>query len=436
MKMLPLRHVLAAAFLACSLAAGQAQPYTVGTLIGSAANPGSSDGTNGAAQFTAPTGLTLDTSSNLFLADGNAIRRISPLGTNWVVRTLAGEIGTHGFVDGTNSLAQFNDPQGVAVDGAGNLYVADTLNNAIRIVVPMGTNWVVTTIAGPSPQFLPPSGSVDGTNNTARFYHPTGIAVDALTNLYVADELNNLIRKVTPAGTNWVVTTLAGSTNSGTANGSNSVARFNSPSGIAQDSAGNLYVTDFANNSIRKITQNGTNWAVTTLAGTNGASGVNDGTGNAARFYLPQCVAVDSAQNLFVTDSANSTIRRITPAGVVSTIAGLPGVTIPANGTGNAARFAQPFGVVVDSSGALFVTDYLGYAVRQGRLAPVLQYSVSGPQLVLSWPVGLTGFVAQFSTNLSGTNWTTLTNIPTLAAEYLFVTNGTQTGKGFYRLKK
>jgi streptogramin lyase len=436
MKMFPPRPVLATALLTTFLLRAHAQPYTFGTGVGSADNPGSNDGTNGTAQFTAPTGLTLDTLSNLFVADGNAIRKISRSGTNWIVRTLAGAILPHGFADGTNGAAQFNDPQGVAVDGAGNLYVADTLNNAIRRVTPVGTNWVVATIAGPVPQFLPPSGSADGTNNNARFYHPSGIAADALTNLYVGDSLNNLIRKISPAGTNWVVSTLAGSTNSGTANGSNSVARFNTPSGIAVDNSGALYVADLANNAIRKLTQSGTNWAVTTLAGTNGPSGTNDGLSIAARFNLPQCVAVDAAQNLYVTDSANFTIRKITPGGVVSTLAGLPAVvSVPANGTGDAARFAQPYGMGVDPSGELFVTDYLGYAVRQGNLAAVLRYSVSGTQFVLSWPAGLTGYVAQIGTNLSTTNWTSLTNTPTLAAQYWFVTNSMQ-AKGFYRLKK
>ncbi len=137
---------------------------------------------------------------------------------------------------------------------------------------------------------------------------PTGVAVDSAGNLYVADCNNCTIRKVTPVGTNWVVTTLAGRAGkSGSADGTNSAARFYSPTGVAVDSAGNVYVADFYNNTIRKVTPVGTNWVVTTLAGQAGASGSADGTGSAARFYHPFGVAVDSAGNVYVADSAELT---------------------------------------------------------------------------------------------------------------------------------
>jgi len=416
--------------------AAPAQPYTIGTLAGSATNPGNADGTNGAAQFTSPTGLALDSNGNILLNDGNAIRRIVAYGTNWVLGTLAGAILTHGPNDGTNSAAQFDDPQGLAVDAAGNIYVADTLNNAIRKVTPIGTNWVVTTIAGLAGRSN--FGTADGTNAAARFHNPFGIALDSATNLYVTDTLNATIRKLTPIGTNWVVTTLAGLTNNpGSANGSNSVARFNNPTGIAMDTAGNVYVTDFGNNSIRKVMAIGTNWAVTTLAGLAGSSGSADGLGSAARFNLPQCIAVDGAQNLFVTDSGNYTLRKVTPTGLVSTLAGTPGVSGTANGTGKAALFSEPYGIAVNGAGTLYVADYLGYSVRQGRLAPLLQLAVSGQRFVLSWPLGLTGFVAEVCTSLPGASWSALpTNGILLTNQYFFLTNNLGPGPGFFRLHK
>jgi hypothetical protein len=393
------------------------------------------DGTNTGAQFTAPVGLALDLSSNIYVADGNAIRRISPSGTNWVVTTLVGSVLVHGTNDGTNGVARFDNPQGVAVDGGGNLFVADTLNNAIRKVTPIGTNWVVSTVAG-----LPGrtnTASADGTNTTARFYQPFGIAADSATNLYVADTLNYTIRKVTPQGTNWVVTTLAGSPGLfGSADGTNNAARFGFPSSVAVDSVGTLYVTDFASNTIRKITLSGTNRLVSTFAGFPGATGSNDGLGTNAHFNLPQCIAVDSTGNLFVTDSGNNTIRKVTPPGLVSTLAGMAGVSGTTDATGASARFTQPYGLAVGGAGALYISDYLGYTIRQGRLAAVLQYMTSGNQLVLFWPTGLTGFVLQASSNLPATSWIPLTNGVATSGQYFVLTNNPPPPLSVYRLKK
>ena len=193
--------------------------------------------------------------------------------------TLAGRAGISGTADGTGSTARFNGPTGVVLDSAGNLYVADSGNNTIRKVTPQG---LVTTLAGKAGA----SGSADGTNSAARF-NLTGnggsLALDSTGNLYLADCNNHTIRKVSPVGTNWVVTTLAGRAGvAGSAEGTNSVARFYWPCGLATDPVGNLYVADLANNTIRKVTPDGTNWVVTTLAGMPGYTGGETGnTGSA-----------------------------------------------------------------------------------------------------------------------------------------------------------
>ncbi len=405
MKRLLFGPLFTSALLVCWSPAAHSQAYTFRTPIGTATSPGTADGTNATAQFNSPTGLALSPSGSLWVVDGNALREIIFPGTNWVVRTRMGVIGLHTFVDGTNGAARFNYPQSAAVDQAGSLYIADTYNNAIRRAALIGTNWVVTTLAGP----VPPStlsGTADGTNNNARFKNPYGIAVDAATNLYVADSLNHTVRKVSPLGADWVVSTLAGAAGTnGSANGTNSAALFNTPVGVAVDAAGSLYVADLNNNTLRKLTRYGTNWAVTTLAGASGPGGSADGLGPAAAFKYPQSIAVDAAQNLFVTDSGNNTIRKVTPAGLVTTVAGAAGALGWANGTGSAVQFNEPYGIAVDAAGALYVSDFLGYAIRQGNIA-LLQARVSGGQLVLSWPSGLTGFFPESCSALPAVAWT------------------------------
>lgn len=231
--------------------------------------------------------------------------------------------------------------EGVAADASGNLYVADMMAHVIRKVTPAG---VVTTFAGSGSQ-----GSADGAGTAASFNYPNSLTVDGSGNVYVADTSNNMIRKITPAG---VVTTLAGSTSQGSTDGTGSAARFWMPSGLATDASGNVYVSDGNNNMIRKITPAG---VVTTLAGST-TSGHADGTGTAASFYSPRGIAVDSAGNVFVADSWNYMVRKITPTGVVTTVAGST-TSGSANGIGAAATFSSPHGIVVDSSGNLYVTD-------------------------------------------------------------------------------
>jgi hypothetical protein len=336
----------------------------VTTLAGLAGRPGSADGTNGNARFSYPSQVAVDSGTNIYVADGeHTIRKVTPVGNNWVVTTLAGMAGSSGSADGTNSDARFNVPYGVALDSAGNLYVADTYNNTIRKMTGEGTNWVVATIAGLAGSF----GSADGTNGDARFNVPTAMALDSADNLYVSDTLNNLIRKMTLTGTNWVVTTLAGTGGTyGSAEGTGLDARFRNPSGVAVDRANNVYVADQINQTIRKVTSAG---EVTTLAGLAGYGGTDDGVGKQARFANPGGVAVDSIGNVYVADTWNCTIRKVAPAGVVTTLAGQPGVVGGDDGTNSQALFAYPQGVAVDKAGALYVADTFGYTIR--KVAPV-----------------------------------------------------------------
>jgi sugar lactone lactonase YvrE len=221
----------------------------------------------------------------------------------------------------------------------------------------------VSTLAGSTSN----RGNADGTGTAATFSSPLGITRDGTGNLYVTDSLNNTIRRISSSGT---VSTVAGSVSAtGSANGTGSAARFNHPTGITADGAGNLYVADSTNNTIRKITPSG---AVTTLAGLAGVSGFQDGSGSGALFNNPGGLAVDGSGNLFVADTGNSTIRKITPAGIVTSLAGLPGIAGLMDGTGSSAWFNQPQGLVLDSSGSLFVTDTGNAAIRKVTTAGIV----------------------------------------------------------------
>jgi hypothetical protein len=337
----------------------------VSTIAGIAGYTGNVDGDGRVARFNNPFSLSFDAAGNLYVADtGNqTIRKLTPAGTNWTVSTIAGLAGSYGSADGINSSARFHGPSAVVVDAGGNLYVADTFNDTIRKLAPSGTNWTVSTIAGLAGSI----GGANGTNSIARFYYPIGITVDSATNLYVADKFNNTIRKITQVGNNsWAVTTIAGGSqyNFGSTDGTGTNALFQLPYDVAGDGAGNLYVADGNNNEIRKISPSGTNWIVTTFAGSV-TSGSADGTGSNAAFQEPQGVAVDSSGYVYVADTYNNEVREITTAGSVKTIAGSTGSAGSANGTGSTARFNLPTGVAVDNAGNVFVADYDNDLIRE-----------------------------------------------------------------------
>jgi sugar lactone lactonase YvrE len=397
----------------------------------------SGDGTNNAARFKSVSGLCVDANTNVYVTDAHALRKLAKAGSNWVVTTLAGNIDTQGPQDGSNNVAGFNNAQGLAINASGVLYVADTYNNAIRRVTNQGTNWVVTTIAGLA---LNP-GTADGSNSIARFKQPLGIAVDASGTLFVADSENQTIRKIVLSGTNWVVTTIAGSTgNSGSLDASNTVARFNGPFGICVDSAGSFYVADYNNHTIRKGTLFGTNWAVTTIAGLVGASGSVDGTNTNARFSFPQGITADPAGNIYVSENGNNAIRKIRLIGtnyVVNTLAGLAGSPGSANGTGAAAHFNGPFGIGITASGNLFVADNMNDIVRSGAAAAVLEYRLLGNKFIVSWPLAVAnnGYIPETASSLTAP-WSSASVFTVTNGDTCFLANNAGPGSSFYRLRK
>lgn len=288
---------------------------TVSTFAGSG-NRGSADGTGAAASFFQPTGLVADAAGNIYVADlGNdLIRKISPGG---VVTTVAGT-GVQGFANGTGRAAAFFEPSGLALDASGNLFVADYGNNQIRKISPAG---VVTTFAGSGD-----IGSADGTGTTASFYVPTGVAADAVGNLYVVDFGNSHIRKITPAG---VVTTLGEGT--GTPGG------FSGPTGISIGTDGNIYVADYGNNRIKVINSSG---VITSLAYFDGPTGL----------------AATASGNIYVALPGLNQVGQISSIGALSVFAGTgdPGAD---NGDAVTSSFFQPFGVCTDAAGNIYVAD-------------------------------------------------------------------------------
>jgi len=288
---------------------------------------------------------------DLYVADAvnRAIRMVT---RNGMVTTLVASVGSG---DGTN-FTSFSFPGNVAVDPTGDVYVTDA-NNTVQKVTPEGA---VTLVAGKAGE----AGSADGIGSEARFNAPAGLALDTSGNLYVADQANLTIRRITPSG---IVTTLAGQPGVvGSTDGFGPAAGFYAPADLALNPEGTaLYVTDSGNHTIRKVTPEG---LVTTLAGRAGEPGSTDGIGAEARFRWPDGLTVDRAGMIYVADSYNNTIRRVTPDGVVTTLAGSPdpfGYGY-ADGVGSEVRFFTPADVAVDASGALYVSEISNSTLRRG----------------------------------------------------------------------
>lgn len=373
-------------------------PLAVTTLAGTAGERQVTNGTGSAARFYAPAGLILNAQGDLIVADtcNNLFRKVTAAGVVSIFSGAPIDAETRpiniGSADGSASQASFHigdylssggtygtpiytivGSNTLGIDSSGNIYFADTMNNTVRKIASDGS---VTTIAGtPGSQ-----GNEDGPGTSARFLAPGGVAVDSAGNVYVADSGNNTVRKITPAR---VVSTLAGTARTfGSTDGTGTAARFLNPSGVAVDTSGNVYVTDSGNHIIRKISASG---VVTTLAGSAGNRGTADGGGTQARFNNPTGVTVDSTGFLYVADTSNHAIRKISPTGTVSTIAGSVGISGTANGTGTAAQFNEPYGVTVSSSGTLYISDSSNNTIRQAIPASTtdsLQVTAVPPPLI------------------------------------------------------
>jgi RHS repeat-associated protein len=352
------------AFTVVATSSPGASSTTVTTIAGLAGNPGFADGVASQARFQDPAGLAVGADDSIYIADGgnNRIRRLrSELdqagNPQWVVSTLAGN-GTYGFADGPAATAEFKYPQGVAVDAAGVVFVADTANHRIRKIATDGT---VSTFAGDgSPGF------VDGAGNQARFNSPRGVAVDQQGNIYVADTGNAAVRVINSSGQ---VSTLAGD---GTAGISDSPARFDCPSGIAvSGSSVYIYLTDKGSQRIRAIDSTG---AVTTITG--GAQGFLDNFAVYSWFAEPSGIAIEASGTFVVTDAVNSLIRQSgrVPAGRgwtlgVSTLAG-SGERGQADGAGSVATFLRPRGIATTTSSAIIVADTGNHTLRRLTFPP------------------------------------------------------------------
>ncbi|MDP5201865.1 SMP-30/gluconolactonase/LRE family protein [Flavobacterium sp. DG2-3] len=316
---------------------------TVSTYAGSVL--GFADGLRKVARFSLPEGICIDKNGNLFVAEtgGNRIRKITPDGITSTIAgpsDFSGNSTRHGYADLPGSAARFDGPTGICLDKDGNLYITDAYNFKIRKITPSGT---VSTLAGST------QGYQDGPGATAKFSNGiNGICADKNGNIYVADNDNYRIRKITPDGT---VSTLAGST-FGFADGTGSSAKIWQPKGMCIDSNDNLYVVDRINQKIRKITPSG---VVSTFAGS--TDGYTDGPAATAQFSYPERIGIDLQDNLYVSDYSNTDflIRKITPAGMVSTVAGS---TIGfKDGPAAVAQFNNPFGICSDAAGNLYVAD-------------------------------------------------------------------------------
>jgi sugar lactone lactonase YvrE len=315
--------------------------YTVSTFAGG--ESGLLNGTTAMAQFKLPHNLIFDSNGNLFISDSenHQIRKITVDG---IVSTLAGS--TIGFANGFKSLAKFNKPIGMAFDANGNLYVADSENNKIRKITSEG---LVSTFAGSTVGY-----EDNNIGILAKFNKPEGITIDATGNFYVTDKSNFKIRKISPTG---VVTTLAGS-DSGFLNATGINAKFSGPRGIILDNTGNLLVADSGNHKIRKITPSG---EVTTFAGN--SMGFQDGTLETTLFNFPTSLGKDLLGNIYVVDTLNHSIRKISSTGQVTTIAG--SASGYQDGLGGDAKFSFPTDIKADNAGNLFIVDYGNNRIRK-----------------------------------------------------------------------
>jgi sugar lactone lactonase YvrE len=355
-------------------------------VAGGLGGSGDADGVGRTARFRAPEHIVFDGVANAYISDtGNHTIRKMVLGTGQVL-TIAGSPGQSGSSDGIGAAARFDDPAGVALDGAGNLYVADSGNFTIRKIV-LGTGQVSTIAGTPGT-----TGRADGIGPAAQFLHPDGLAADG-THLYIADYSAHTIRKLVLS--TGEVSTLAGIGGvNGSTDGTGAAARFSVPRGLALDGAGNMYVVEQGNHLVRRIVLSTA--AVTTLAGSAGVSGSVDGTGTAARFYGPRAVIADGAGNLFISDGPTHVIRRLVLSTLaVTTVAGAAVMPGSVDAVGTMARFSSPHGLAVNTGGELLIVDSNNHSIRRMSMSAGVVSTIAGDWLKLG-RVDASGPAARF----------------------------------------
>lgn len=451
---------------------------TMETFAGEWGVPGSDDGPPGVARFRGPRGVAFAPDGTLWVADteNNAVRRVSPAGVtttvaglpvgsrdgvgtdarvsqvdgmwagpegsiwfsdggNMTIRraaqdgtviTFAGTPGVEGLDGGTDAEVRFRGPKGLAITEDGSLLVADTYASTIRRRTPEG-NW--ETFAG-KPNI---GGSADGQGEAARFSSPHEIVLDRDGNLLVADTFNHAIRKVTPDG--MVSTWAGGRDREGTNDGFRTDARFLEPRRLALASDGTLFVSDTATKTIRRIAPDG---FVTTYAGTTGTSGHADGPALQAKFGNLGGMALDSVGNLYVCDPGNRCIRKVSPDGIVTTVAGKPGVAGAQAGTGGEVRLFYPSTLVVNPEGRLFIADtganMIWTAVAAGTTPPKLTGQWIGEQFQLTWPTAA-GAVLQQSDSLGDAQaWTPVGIEPAVLGDLMTVLLPVGSDARYFRL--
>ena len=323
------------------------------SIITGSIDSGFVNGSANIAQFSGPNDITVGVDGNLYVSDtgNNSVRKVTyefidNLLAGISVTTLAGN-GNYGFANGSGQDAQFDAPVGITSDSNGNIYVADLFNNSIRAITPSGE--VTTLLDLNSSELIP----VLGQNFS---FNPDGLAIDDEDNLYITERSSHSILKVAFSGE---ISRIAGDGTSGYVDGNGTSAKFSYPKDIAVDSNGNLYVTDNGNNVIRKISTSGD---VSTFAGST-VSGFSNGSGAIASFNYPQGITIDSQDNLYVVDVGNHSIRKIDMLGSVTTLAG-NGISGFTSGIGSQAMFNQPRGISIDTNGNLYVTDSGNNSIR------------------------------------------------------------------------
>jgi sugar lactone lactonase YvrE len=327
------------------------------------------DGPAAGAQFYYPMGLASDAFGAAYVAD-TYNNRVVKIPRDRLAYIMAGNGGA-GFSDGPGVAVEYNSPYGVARDAIGNMYVTDQNNSRVRKI---NTDGLITTLAG-------------NDSSRAYFFRIAGVVADAQGNVYVADIARNVIYIITPTG---AVSTFAGDfQHVGWQDGQGTHAEFSGPAALTIDGQGNIYVADEANNMIRKISTPGA--VVSTLAG-NLRGAFIDGTGFGASFYQPMGVAADAQGNVYVADNGNRRIRKVTAAGVVTTLAG-DGNFNHVDGPGVTAEFYEPIGVAVDTSGNVFVTDNFGWIRKINSAGVVSTMAGDGPSLAFK---DATGLAAEF----------------------------------------